>query len=262
MANSNPDTSPIPNPTTEDSIDSDSDTDLPPNWKDPDAAYPWSDEEEEQIPPTKEQWEPTLRALTSSFSSISPSSPSESPNSFRLRAHSLLTQTISEVQTNGSIPRFLTDPPCKKFKILFFDTDPKVLSGQEKLSCPCCLPISESNITLSNDDGITKEQLITAVREYLYGEEWTEEKDGPKVWKGDELVQRWENKEEGMMRVRKGVVCKYNWLGGGWIDKEDRSKGRKCLEPLGPEVVLFVCGVDEFERLVKGVEKDGGGEVV
>ncbi|KAK4163915.1 hypothetical protein QBC43DRAFT_318921 [Cladorrhinum sp. PSN259] len=245
-------------------LDTVSDSDSEEETSEPEEEKPLGEETKDEVeyeddPESRECFEPTVNAIRSAWT---PETVASSPRSdegweaFRLYWHDILTKILLEVEANPDVPQFMTDPPCPKFTVMIFN-----LGDYDVGCCPCCLPDCKPNITIENASGVTKGELVKAVRDYLYGGHLRE---GPKVWKGqkdaDQVregdygpeVSKWETEEEGMKRVRLPVVWKHDWMSGGWLDREDHSKGKRCMTWDQGEIFLFVCEVEEYEGNVVG----------
>ncbi|KAK4221071.1 hypothetical protein QBC38DRAFT_550256 [Podospora fimiseda] len=124
--------------------------------------------------------------------------------------------------------------------------------------CPCVLPECEPNITVTNrNGGVTKGEVVKAVRDYFYGKHL---KEGPKVWKavkdiedaktehGDVLreVSSWESEEEGMRRIKKPVVWHVDWMSQGGQNMWGTSYGK---------VWFYACEAEDFEKEMKQAEE-------
>ncbi|KAK4225156.1 hypothetical protein QBC38DRAFT_483606, partial [Podospora fimiseda] len=73
---------------------------------------------------------------------------------------------MKEVEANPNIPYFLSDPPFKKFNVHLYRVDDN--TGIAK--CCCCLEGGLPNIRIINQNGVTKGELVPAVRDHFYGE--------------------------------------------------------------------------------------------
>ncbi|KAM7185853.1 hypothetical protein V8F20_011624 [Naviculisporaceae sp. PSN 640] len=117
-----------------------------------------------------ETWYPTIVALRTAVNAAFPSSPRPTPTStkeeitaFNTYWRRVFEDLHKQVESDDSIPKFLSTPPIKKFEIIIF-------TENNGLDCPCCLQdISPANIILENKDGLTKGDLILGLSKYLYG---------------------------------------------------------------------------------------------
>ncbi|KAK3984576.1 hypothetical protein QBC44DRAFT_385658 [Cladorrhinum sp. PSN332] len=208
----------------------------------------------------RETFGPTIDAIRSAWSteSIASSPQSGDWEPFRLYWYHVFTKILSQVEADPEIPQYMTDPPCPKFEVMIFR-----LGDYNPGCCPCVLPECTPNITIKNKDGgVTKGEVVKAVRDYLYGEHL---KEGPKVWKAQKEIEEaerneehgflyrevgeWKSEEEGMTMMRKPVVWNSEWMTGGWIDPEDHSKGQECMYGSAyGKVWLYVCEAEEYEE--------------
>ncbi|CAH0033977.1 unnamed protein product [Clonostachys rhizophaga] len=128
---------------------------------------PESPEDMEEDTPTTEKWQQVIKAIentTKESLGASPPFDASSPAAFQTYWRDVFRRLQSSIVADNTIPEFLTDPPVKKFSITFMD----VLHG---LACACCHPDEiEANVTLENDTGVTKADLMDGVIEQLYGE--------------------------------------------------------------------------------------------
>ncbi|KAK4449842.1 hypothetical protein QBC34DRAFT_404049 [Podospora aff. communis PSN243] len=151
----------VPAPDPDSSSDSDSDTSSLEEWE-----YNNKDKPIEKFSPAISA---IITATRNAFSS-SPSLPAnptpEQFTTFQSYWHSVFTSLLDAITTDPTIPEFLTEPPVKQFAINLFTQDPNC-----ELTCPCCLPIVEPSILVENTQGVTKGDLVVAMRDYLYGEE-------------------------------------------------------------------------------------------
>ncbi|KAK4163908.1 hypothetical protein QBC43DRAFT_300866 [Cladorrhinum sp. PSN259] len=152
-------------------------------------------------PEPLECFERTVKAITSAFTSSSvASSPSSSLSTasggwepFRKHWYDILSKILTQVEGDPDIPHFLTDPPVRKFQVKLYRS--------AHLGCPCCLPILEPNIVIKRSKGVTKGDLVRAVRDFLYGRE------EPAVSNGDA-----NSAEEEVVRVERPVVWRDEWM--------------------------------------------------
>ncbi|KAK3984575.1 hypothetical protein QBC44DRAFT_336801 [Cladorrhinum sp. PSN332] len=219
---------------------------------DSDGEWDWDSENDGSYtePETLECFVPTVKAITSAFtsSSIASSPQAAGWGPFRAYWYDIFTKILAEVEANPDIPHFLTDRPCQKFNVCLFQL------GSNHPGCPCCLPERTPNIRIKNKGGVTKEDLVKAVRDYLYGEHL---KEPPKIWDG-EVDDDLRTVEEGLVRVKEPVVWRDDRMIGVWQNPEDKSRGNKCMNWERGEIFLYVCEVGEFEERMKlkAEEKD------
>ncbi|KAF7552124.1 hypothetical protein G7Z17_g4536 [Cylindrodendrum hubeiense] len=83
---------------------------------------------------------------------------------FRSYWYGIFTCLEESILSNQNIPEFLTSPPVPKITIT-------VTESQEWIHCPCCwIDDRESEISLQNDNGVTKSDFMQAFKDHLYGE--------------------------------------------------------------------------------------------
>ncbi|KAK4188623.1 hypothetical protein QBC35DRAFT_382141 [Podospora australis] len=229
---------------------------------------PHNDDDDDDYGRAIERWGRTVDAIMDAFLDNKPdSSPSflhhkdESSNSreeFRKFWFEVLTKTAEEVESDNTIPMYLTEPKGKKFTVKFFDKEPTW-----GCRCPCSLPDvdgEEGKVVIRNEEGVTKGMLVRGVRDYLFGDE-----EGPKIWRWDGDGDAGEN-QEGKDWVRMGwaVVYTANWMSAGRVaasgDENDMQGEEKEEEELvlayfgrDPVIMFFCC---PFERLDEYLERD------
>ncbi|KAL2020026.1 hypothetical protein VTK56DRAFT_8929 [Thermocarpiscus australiensis] len=116
-----------------------------------------------------ERWSQTAsavkRATRRAFLSSPPgtSGPEPDREEFRQYWWGVFTQLLEFIAADPAIPAHLTSPPVTKFVVKLFDQP-------HRMCCPCSLPDVDPTITLENEDGVTKMDLVRGLRDYLYGE--------------------------------------------------------------------------------------------
>ncbi|KAK0627434.1 hypothetical protein B0T14DRAFT_512604 [Immersiella caudata] len=212
--------------------DSDSDSD-----SEHDSSYSREEWEYDDDEKPIEKWSPIIAAIINTTRDAFPSSPSlpadltpEQFNAFQSHWHSIFTTLLDTINTDHSIPDFLTTPPVKKFAINLFTKAPNC-----EISCPCCLPIVEPSILVENPQGVTKGDLVIALRDYLYG------KKTPEIYEGE----NW--------KPMKGVLLyARDWMSTvRQPNGETRSYHAKC-----PKLWMYcVDGAGFWERSEKEMER-------
>ncbi|KAL6850708.1 hypothetical protein ACO1O0_007833 [Amphichorda felina] len=134
-----------------------------------------------------EKWDRVVGAIDNATRDAFPASPPfdpSNPSTFQTYWHNVFSHVQDAVASDTSIPEFLTEPPVRRFTVSFFD-------GKHGLGCPCCLPEVDYGIDLQNDGGVTKNDLMRAFIEHVYGEETPQiyaQEDGEPIDCGGVLV--------------------------------------------------------------------------
>jgi hypothetical protein len=187
-----------------------------------------------------EKWAPTIDAICETTRKAFPGSPhgSSAAEEFRQYWHGVYTQLLETVAQDDSIPHHLTSPPVNKFIIKLFDK-------QHPGRCPCCLPYVDPSITLENEQGVNKTDLVRAVRDYLYGEAV------PKIYGDGEK----EEDDDGMLAMETALVYFADWMSS----ETNEAGERVSYYEDEPEVFMYCCRAEEF-KVPKKEEEPGNGE--
>ena len=184
-----------------------------------------------------EKWHKVVEVILETTRDTFPASPpfdSSNPSTFQTYWRNVFTHLQDSVASDSSIPEFLTEPPTKRFTVTFFDT-------QHGLGCPCCLPEVDYSIDLQNADGVTKNDLIKAFVEYMYGEET------PSIYAED----------DGELAHRGGMlVYEEDWMSSG--NNEDGETIAYC-SVLRPEsqfasIFMYCCSPEQYGEKTKNEE--------
>lgn len=69
----------------------------------------------------------------------------------------------AELVQCGESELFITYPPLKTLEI-------EILDGAADIVCPCCEDYRDADIVIRSEEGITRDDLLKALRDRLYGE--------------------------------------------------------------------------------------------
>jgi hypothetical protein len=182
-----------------------------------------------------EKWAPTIDAICDTTRKSFPDSPQgpSATDNFRQYWHGVFTQLLEAVAQDESIPYHLTSPPVNKFIVKLFDK-------QHPGGCPCCLPDVDPSITLENEQGVSKTDLVRGVRDYLYGEA------APRIY-GDE-----DDDDGGMLAMETALVYNASWMSGGRTEAGERVSYYEDE----PEVFMYCCRASEFKVPAREEEED------
>lgn len=182
-----------------------------------------SDLEPEMI----EKWLPTVDAVLDATRSAFPSGPQGTSGpepdhqEFRHYWHGVFTQLADTIAADPAIPEQLASPPIKKFMVNLFDRP-------HPMCCPCSLPDVDPTITLENEIGVTKMDLVRGLRDYLYGEE------SPEI-----------NDEDGeAFTMDTALLYTFDWMSGGYDDDGNRIS----YYFKQPKIFLYCCRFEDFRE--------------
>lgn len=190
-------------------------------------------------------WEGAFEAITdaviaafqASPRSIEASGPEPNREEFRQYWWGVFTELIETVAADNSIPKSLTTPETDKFAIKLFD-DPRTADD-----CPNTLPKVNPTITLENDRGVTKMDLVRGLRDYLFGETAPEINLNPRTdWKFPEARVGPTGVEVATMDTT--LPYKVNWVKGDTDDYDEELSHHKQV----PEVFMYCCWVGDFKE--------------
>ncbi|KAH6886325.1 hypothetical protein B0T10DRAFT_490987 [Thelonectria olida] len=136
-------------------------------------------------------------------------------------------QLAVSVKSSPNIPTFLTSPPVKKFTVTFFEEGH--VGG-----CPCCLPDAKPGIVIANENGVTKDDLMEAFVDYMYG-------DGlPTI-----------HSERGVGKKACALMHDVDWMS----ESTDKESGRRVmygswmeLDDRVPKVFMYCCGPEKYAK--------------
>ncbi|KAH7142860.1 hypothetical protein B0J13DRAFT_636608 [Dactylonectria estremocensis] len=114
---------------------------------------------------TVEKWHEVVSAIeptTRERFSAGPSADDTSVSDFQHHWRDVFPQLSLSISNDPTVSHFLTSPPTKKVSIFLFDVT--------KMGCLCCLPETNLSITLQNEDGVTKDDVLKGFIDYMYGE--------------------------------------------------------------------------------------------
>ncbi|KAK3314153.1 hypothetical protein B0H66DRAFT_457315, partial [Apodospora peruviana] len=176
---------------------------------------------------------------------------------FQSHWRGIFTTLSSEIAADATIPTYLTSPPVKKFEINLFTED-------GELGCPCCLPdVQQASITLENENGVTKEDFMRGLTDYLYNRRdgelpmiYSKEKmEGEESDEAEFMYDRYfdrevkrqecegEDYEETVFEYKfPALVYTANWMSGGGSTEEG-----KHVYGNFPSIWLYCCLPQQFE---------------
>ncbi|RMJ05044.1 hypothetical protein CDV36_014295 [Fusarium kuroshium] len=206
-----------------------------------------------------EKWQPLVDAIAAATKEAFPASPAfdpSSPSTFQTYWRGVFTNLRDSVVKDEKISHYITKPPVNTCNITLFD-------NRDVMGCPCCQSPSEPAIELKNENGVTKEDFMNAVMDILYGETL------PKVFveaypmhdeedneTDDNDVESEDGSEddapEAMGFENYSGVLMYTY---GWMSGCDNDEGERVMYGDEPDVILYCCRPDEFEKKAKSVEK-------
>ncbi|UPK91838.1 hypothetical protein LCI18_002773 [Fusarium solani-melongenae] len=197
-----------------------------------------------------EKWQPLMDAITAATWEAFPASPpfdASSPSTFQIYWRDVFTRLRDSVLNDQEIPHYLTEPPV----------------STHVLGCPCCQSDSEPAIKLKNENGVTKEDLINAFIDTMYGEAlpkvFIEENpilddDDPDVenYDGSEDdddpdVESYDGSEDDDYSKNDSGVLVYtcSWMTAG------NKEGGQVMYGDKPDIVLYCIPPDRFEKKAK-----------
>lgn len=204
---------------------------------------------------TVEKWNAAIQAIQEATRGAAPLSPSfdaSQPSIFQEYWRNVFLRLRETVSADSAIPKYLTEPPVRKFTITLFDD----MTG---LACPCCHPEVEPNIVLENDSGVTKEDLVDGIANVLYGDRLPRvyiEPD-PLIHDEDEEVKEIDQNEDddidrdGEYQDDDGVVI----YDSAWLRAADEVNGQPTTYTEVPNIVLYCCGRHEYSQKKREMEE-------
>ncbi|KAL2108162.1 hypothetical protein VUR80DRAFT_4154 [Thermomyces stellatus] len=199
-----------------------------------------------------EKWQgvvEAIRATTAEAFAASPPFDASSPSTFQTYWRTVFRRLRQDVSANPDIPRHLTAPPVTRFTVTLFDQI-------HSLRCPCGHPDVDPNIVLENEDGVTKEDLMDAFIDCMYGNAFPRVYIEPDPLRPDDCD---EAAAEDDVRALDGafkddgpaLVYSVEWL-----SSRIREDGVHEAYSSEPNIVFYCCRPDEY------VEKaeDGDGD--
>ncbi|KAI8675370.1 hypothetical protein NCS57_00438100 [Fusarium keratoplasticum] len=221
------------------------------------------DSEEDSDPgPIFEKWRPMIDAIADGTKEAFPASPSfdpSSPSTFQTFWRGVFTSLKDSVLKNQEIPHYLTEPPVSTCSVTLFD-------NRHALGCPCCQSPSEPAIELENENGVTKEDFMNAIVNTMYGEalpkvfiesEPMYQEDDETDDADDDDVESEDGSEDdapetASFKNDSGVLV-YTY---GWMSAGGKNEGGTVMYGDEPDIILYCCPPDEFEKRTKKDEKD------
>ncbi|KAF7552125.1 hypothetical protein G7Z17_g4534 [Cylindrodendrum hubeiense] len=180
-----------------------------------------------------EKWHDVIKAIEMTTRDAFSNSPpfDSSPVAFRSYWYGIFTALHGEILSDPKIPKFLTAPAAENFTISLFDE-------RGTGCCPCGLPDVSPNISLENDDGVTKGDLIYAFKEYMYGDSSPEihaafDSSTPKESIG-------------------ALVYSSDWMSSGYGGRNGEKAVYNADEP---NIVLYCCGPESFKENIQADEQ-------
>ncbi|KAJ4294954.1 hypothetical protein N0V88_005194 [Collariella sp. IMI 366227] len=156
--------------------------------------------ERDEAPELIENWKPTFDAIVAATRKAFDSSPKGTkgmePGRGEFLEHwrGVFARLTYKIAADSKFSEHLTSPPTKKFIIKFYDKP----SG---LCCPCSLPEAWPSITLENEHGVTKLDLINRMGDFLFGG------TAPKIYYEVE-------KKAGSLTMEMPLTYHTDWLSG------------------------------------------------
>ncbi|RSL57366.1 hypothetical protein CEP54_008298 [Fusarium duplospermum] len=210
-----------------------------------------------------EKWQPLVDAIAAATKEAFPASPAfdpSSPSTFQTYWRGVFTNLRDSVVKDEKISHYITKPPVNTCNITLFD-------NRHILGCPCCQSPSEPAIELKNENGVTKEDFMNAVIDILYGETLPkvfveacpmgEEEDNETDDDDDDEVESDDGSEDDASEMmgfeNDSGVLMYSY---GWMSRGDNDEGERIMYGYEPNVILYCCRPDEFERKAKKEEKN------
>lgn len=200
-------------------------------------------DEEEPETAAVETWHEVVDAIVEATRSAFPNSPpfdAASPGPFQAYWRGVFARLHETVTADDStIPEQLTSPPCRHFWVNVFSWDPAA-----EPACPCCLPSVEPSVSLENEAGVTKGDLVAGVGRFLYGDERP-----PRVYVEDAGAEDGGVAPDVEGARRQGVLVH----GADWMSEGDRDEdGRRYVYTGGwigrPAMIWMYCSTSgEFE---------------
>ncbi|KAJ4316471.1 hypothetical protein N0V84_007827 [Fusarium piperis] len=226
------------------------------------------DAQEDSDPgPVIEKWQPMIDAIVEATKEAFPASPAfdaSSPSTFQTYWRGIFTSLKDSILKNQEMPQYLTEPPLPTFNATLFD-------NRHVLGCPCCQSDSEPAIELEKDKGVTKEDLMDAIIDAMYGEalpkvfvelapmrdDDDDDDDDDDEETADAEIESEDGSEDDIADTAvftndSGVlIYAYSWMSSG-----NNDEGERIMYGDEPDVVLYCCRPDEFEKKTKSREKD------
>ncbi|KAL2128472.1 hypothetical protein VTI74DRAFT_9141 [Chaetomium olivicolor] len=182
-----------------------------------------------------ENWKPTVDAIIATTFHAFRLSPKGSAGSEPDRAKFLeywrevFAKLMAEIAADSTSPEHLTSPPTKRFIVKFYNEP----SG---LCCPCALPSAWPSITLENEHGVTKLDLVKGVGDFLYG------KTAPKIYYEVEEEDGY-LPEAGSLTMETALTYYTDWLSGSIEGDTWISYYRDV-----PQLFLYCCVPSKFRE--------------
>ncbi|KAB5576371.1 hypothetical protein GE09DRAFT_1095508 [Coniochaeta sp. 2T2.1] len=136
----------------------------------------------------------TIKTATRQAYGGSPPFTREASDAFRSYWYGVFTRLAANVATRQEIPQFLTLPAVRKFNVTLYDE-----SGAGGM-CPCCLPPDSHPevVELRNEKtGVTKVDLVVALRDALYGKKDRRVAPGEEMQKPPDVEEEKDGDREG-----------------------------------------------------------------
>jgi hypothetical protein len=194
-----------------------------------------SDDQYGGAPNLIELWGPIVDAIHNATREAFPSSPQgASRDEFQRYWHAIFTRLLETVAADSTIPGQLASPPVTKFIVNLFN-------HPHSMCCPCSMPDVSPTITLENEQGVGKMDLVRGMRDYLYGD------TVPiiNVLDGREF-------ESEECAVETPLVFAADWMSGGNTAEGERVS----YYTSSPHIFIYCCRADEF-RETAALEEPG-----
>jgi hypothetical protein len=185
-----------------------------------------------------ELWKPAVDAIHDATRDAFPSSPQgASRDEFQQYWHAIFTRLLETVAADSTIPGQLASPPVTEFVVNLFN-------HPHSMCCPCSMPDVSPTITLENEQGVSKMDLVRGMRDYLYG-------DTVPI-----INVLYDNDRESEERaVETPLVFAADWMSGGNNDKGERVSYYHD----SPHVFIYCCRAGEFREMAQLEEPDSEG---
>ncbi|KAI5460390.1 hypothetical protein BGZ63DRAFT_404862 [Mariannaea sp. PMI_226] len=196
-------------------------------------------------------WKDVVRIIQETTKEAFPASPKGndfSEQAFQTYWHGVFSQLAKSIESDNSIPQFLTTPPVEEFTAQLF------AKGNDDctLGCPCGLPRIPAAIKLENSDGVTKVDLIKAFTECMYGEKLPKIYSPAPFEEGQQPDMKFtEAPDRAWSKIAPSLVYHSDWL----IGSEKSKPGVDVIVGEVPNIFVYCCGPDNFLKKVEELSK-------
>ena len=112
-----------------------------------------------------ERWSKLVNTIRETTRTAFPSSPSYDPDQasvFQRFWRGVMADLKTSVAADDEIPKYVTDPPVKRFAIALWDKP-------DPMCCPCMLADAGSQVLVQREEGVRKSDVLEAFTDYMYG---------------------------------------------------------------------------------------------